>query len=107
MPTYLSPRKYHQVSAMKFTSLTTVITTAAAMAGVVIASSDELPNFACVPNQGGCSAGIGNYNNGNAFGYICGPDGNIDGWFPCSCNTRYCCVVDEQPDGHLTPYCVP
>ncbi|KAG1834343.1 hypothetical protein DFJ58DRAFT_918001 [Suillus subalutaceus] len=34
---------------MKFTSLTTMIITAAAMAGVVIASGDELTNVRCTP----------------------------------------------------------
>ncbi|KAG2031839.1 hypothetical protein BDR03DRAFT_971553 [Suillus americanus] len=79
---------------MRFTSLraTTVIITAAAMAGVVIASGPDIP---CVPNKGGCSAGVKGYNNGNAFGYMCGPDGHVHTWYLCSCNDPTCCVVAE------------
>ncbi|KAG1834336.1 hypothetical protein DFJ58DRAFT_218117 [Suillus subalutaceus] len=75
---------------MKSTSLTTVIITVAAMAGIVIASGDG-PDIPCSPYTGGCSGGVKNYNNGNAFGYICGPDGHITAWYPCSCPT--CCGV--------------
>ncbi|KAG1824920.1 uncharacterized protein BJ212DRAFT_1584898 [Suillus subaureus] len=49
------------------------------VAGVVIASSSDGPDIHCVPHQGGggCSGGVKNYNNDNAFGYMCGPDGHI------------------------------
>ncbi|KAG2031837.1 hypothetical protein BDR03DRAFT_971551 [Suillus americanus] len=91
---------------MKFTSLTTVIITTAAMAGVVIASAAGLPYIPCSPDQGGCSMGIGDYNNGNAFGYLCGANGVIRAWFPCSCNTPSCCEVYALPDGNFRSQCV-
>ncbi|KAG2158629.1 uncharacterized protein EDB93DRAFT_556959 [Suillus bovinus] len=91
---------------MKFTSLTTIFISAAAMAGVAIASEDlvtspyNLPcknaggHFAaCVQtaclrlstDQVGCSNGLKGYNNGYAYGYYCGHHNRIDSVTPCSC----------------------
>ncbi|KAG1838008.1 hypothetical protein F4604DRAFT_549069 [Suillus subluteus] len=92
---------------MKSTSLTTIIIAAAAMAGVVIASGDDFPNIQCTAATVGCSKGVKNYNNGNPFGYLCGPDGHPETLFPCSCRETddpTCCQVLNL-GGHMIPQC--
>ncbi|KAG1757022.1 hypothetical protein EDB19DRAFT_4350 [Suillus lakei] len=87
---------------MKFTSLTAMIISAAAMVGVAIASD----SFAIAPtpknlpcdhaNQVGCSSGLRGYNNGNDYGYFCGSNRKIISYTPCSCS--HCCRV--TPNGN-------
>ncbi|KAG0698988.1 hypothetical protein DFH29DRAFT_938953 [Suillus ampliporus] len=80
---------------MKFVSLTTMILSAAVMAGVAIASENltiNPMNLPCDnPNKVGCSLGIKGFNNGNDFGYECGPTGEILAYASCDC--KNCCVV--------------
>ncbi|KAG2353937.1 hypothetical protein BDR07DRAFT_1418609 [Suillus spraguei] len=80
-------RQHHQVSVM---TLITVIISATAMVGVVLATS--VPNLHCPPGSLGCGSGP-TYNNGNDFIYKCGEDGFMNTWFPCSCND--CCYFDH------------
>lgn len=88
---------------MRFTSFTTVIITAAAIAGVVIASDEDMPNISCAANQTGCAKDVNNYNHGNDFGYTCGSNGIIQSWNPCSC--KNCCTVLRVTDGTYVTVC--
>lgn len=87
---------------MKFTSFAIVIISAAAMAGVVIASVDPVvpvtpangpspngPNVVPCDKPVGCSKGVDGYNNGNDFGFTCASDGRTTSWMPCEC--KNCC----------------
>ncbi|KAG1844630.1 hypothetical protein DFJ58DRAFT_25103 [Suillus subalutaceus] len=81
---------------MIFTSLTTMIISFAAMAGVAIAS-DSLTitpmGLPCdTPNQAECSTGIKIWNNDNDFMYFCGPSSTIVYYEACSC--KNCCYID-------------
>ncbi|KAG1843178.1 hypothetical protein F4604DRAFT_1824791 [Suillus subluteus] len=89
---------------MKFTSLTTVIITAAAMASVDIASAAGGPDILGVPGQSGCASGYSTYNNGNDFGYKVGPNGHSQSWTPCPC--KGCCNVIHAADGTTVADCV-
>ncbi|KAG2140709.1 hypothetical protein BD769DRAFT_116298 [Suillus cothurnatus] len=88
---------------MKFISLTTVIITAAAMTGAVIASAAGGPDIACTPGNGGCASGYASYNNGNDFAYGCGSNGHSNSWTPCSC--QGCCKVTFASDGSTDGVC--
>ncbi|KAG2113989.1 hypothetical protein BD769DRAFT_1490022 [Suillus cothurnatus] len=88
---------------MKFTSLTTVIITAAAMTGIVIASAADGPEILCTPGKGGCISGYAYYNNGHDFGFTCGKNGQSDSWTPCSCTG--CCKVVHRADGTTAGDC--
>ncbi|KAG1831420.1 hypothetical protein DFJ58DRAFT_249211 [Suillus subalutaceus] len=86
---------------MKFISLTTIVVSAAAMAGIAIASDDLIitpMGTPCGPaNTVLCSVtGLKGYNNGNDYAYTCGPKGSVVSYIPCSCHK--CCKVD--PDGN-------
>ncbi|KAG1824922.1 uncharacterized protein BJ212DRAFT_555212 [Suillus subaureus] len=90
---------------MKFTSLrvTSVMIAVTATAGMAVVSNGDGPDIPCSPYTGGCSGGIKSYNNGNAFGYVCGPNGHVTAWYPCSCPT--CCGV-VTGYGMLDPGCI-
>ncbi|KAG2090128.1 uncharacterized protein F5147DRAFT_725126 [Suillus discolor] len=90
-----------QISAMKFTSLTAVIVFTTAMVSVVIASAG--PDLSCEPYQGGCSKGVKSFNNDNDFGYLCGANGHITRWFPCTC--KGCCRLYDDGGGLNLPTC--
>ncbi|KAG2144427.1 uncharacterized protein EDB93DRAFT_540358 [Suillus bovinus] len=79
---------------MKFTSLTTIIISAAAMAGIAIASEDltiDPIGFPCSPsNSYRCEKAFGTFNNGNDFAYYCGLNGKIAKYVKCDC--KNCCV---------------
>ncbi|KAG2753840.1 hypothetical protein P692DRAFT_20771496, partial [Suillus brevipes Sb2] len=83
---------------MKFTSLATIIISAAAMAGVAIAAEDLVISpmgLPCGnPDTVNCSTGIKGWNNDNDFGYFCGPRGTIISYTDCSC--KNCCVVTSD-----------
>ncbi|KAG0703416.1 hypothetical protein DFH29DRAFT_917135 [Suillus ampliporus] len=83
---------------MKFVSLTTMILSAAVMAGVAIASENLTINPMYLPcdnpNQVGCATGLKGFNNGDDFGYGCGPTGQIIAYVPCDC--KNCCVVEDN-----------
>ncbi|KAG2085947.1 hypothetical protein BD769DRAFT_1457493 [Suillus cothurnatus] len=85
---------------MKFTSLTTIVISAAAMAGIAIASEDLVitpMNLPCSPdNSVQCSTGLKGWNNNDDFGFFCGPRGTIISYTPCSCQN--CCVVTADGD---------
>ncbi|KAG2140734.1 hypothetical protein BD769DRAFT_117526 [Suillus cothurnatus] len=87
---------------MKFISLTTVIITAAAMTGVVIASAANGPNLVCTPGYGGCAT-VASYNNGLDFAFGCGSNGHMNSWTPCSC--KKCCQVIRGADGSTAGDC--
>ncbi|KAG2118381.1 hypothetical protein DEU56DRAFT_838495 [Suillus clintonianus] len=79
---------------MKFTSLNTMVISAAVMAGVAIASDDLVltpQNMPCYKPVG-CSTGLKGYNNGDDFGYFC-VNGKIATYGPCSC--KHCCTYDQ------------
>ncbi|KAG1726824.1 hypothetical protein EDB19DRAFT_205921 [Suillus lakei] len=95
LPAYKSQRtslkKHHQFSAMKFTSLTAMIS-AAVMASVAVASEDLIVGVPCnKANSIGCSPGIKGFNNGNDFGYLCGPHHTMISFTACSCS--HCCKL--------------
>ncbi|KAG1720535.1 hypothetical protein EDB19DRAFT_1768123, partial [Suillus lakei] len=69
-------------SAMKFTSLTSVIISATAMAGVVVASSLVDPTGLPCKGTVGCSTLTG-FNNGHDFGYFC-TNGMMTTWSACT-----------------------
>ncbi|KAG2090098.1 uncharacterized protein F5147DRAFT_28839 [Suillus discolor] len=85
---------------MKFTSLTTIIISAAAMAGVAIASEDLVltpKGLPCgSPDTVGCSTGIKGWNNDDDFGFFCGPKGTIISYTACSC--KNCCILTADGD---------
>jgi hypothetical protein len=116
-------RGHRQVSAMIFTSLTTITIFVAAMAGVAIASDSHLKTspmgLPCHPpskyfranfrppclrlistDTTACSRGLPGFNNDNDFAYSCGPDGTITSYEACAC--AYCCIVQQQ-DGIVCP----
>ncbi|KAG2032894.1 hypothetical protein BDR03DRAFT_968937 [Suillus americanus] len=78
------------------TSLTTMIISLAAMAGVAIASDSLVitpMGLPCdTPNQVECSTGIKIWNNDNDFTYLCGPSNTIIDYEACSC--KNCCYMD-------------
>ncbi|KAG1844612.1 hypothetical protein DFJ58DRAFT_802157 [Suillus subalutaceus] len=78
---------------MIFTSLTAMIISIAAIAGVAIASDNVIitpMGLPCDnPNQTGCSTGIKGWNNDDDFLYLCGPNGVIVDYDGCSCQN--CC----------------
>ncbi|KAG1842610.1 hypothetical protein F4604DRAFT_1826217, partial [Suillus subluteus] len=82
---------------MKFTLLTTVIITAAAMTGVVVASVIHGPKLRCDHGKQGCSKGVGGYNKGNDFVFICSNNGYMMDWTPCHC--KNCCYRNEVQVG--------
>ncbi|KAG1880993.1 hypothetical protein F4604DRAFT_1749269 [Suillus subluteus] len=88
---------------MKFTSLATIVISAAAMASVAIASEDLVitpMNLPCSPTDSvGCSTGIKGWNNDDDFGYFCGPHGTIISYTACSC--KNCCVVTADGDDFI------
>ncbi|KAG1749205.1 hypothetical protein EDB19DRAFT_177827 [Suillus lakei] len=92
--------KHHQVSVMKFTSLITMIISAAWMAGVAIASDNLVitpMGLPCgPPDIVGCATGIKGWNNDDDYGYFCGPQGTIIYYEACSC--KNCCVVTSDGD---------
>ncbi|KAG1810833.1 uncharacterized protein BJ212DRAFT_570285 [Suillus subaureus] len=83
---------------MIFTSLTTMVISFAAMAGVAIASDNLVLTpigLPCdTPNQVGCSMGIKFFNNDDDFAYLCGPKNTIVDYQACSC--KKCCYVDSM-----------
>ncbi|KAG0698975.1 hypothetical protein DFH29DRAFT_938901 [Suillus ampliporus] len=83
---------------MKFVSLTTMILSAAVMASVAIASENlklDPMNLPCDNlDEVGCGTGLKGYNNGDDFGYGCGPTGKIIEYAPCDC--KNCCVVEDD-----------
>ncbi|KAG2158635.1 uncharacterized protein EDB93DRAFT_557473 [Suillus bovinus] len=86
-PTYATQKT---LSTMKFTSLTTIVISAAAMAGIAIASnSDTVTPLGrdCSEADGAitCASGpLKGYNNGNDYGFECAA-GKIVITYPCSC----------------------
>ncbi|KAG2158578.1 uncharacterized protein EDB93DRAFT_1118992 [Suillus bovinus] len=82
---------------MKFTSLTTIVISAAAMAGIAIASnSDTTPmNLPCnLINSIQCGTGLKGFNNGLDYGFVCGPQGTIISYAACPCIG--CCEIDME-----------
>ncbi|KAG1875725.1 hypothetical protein F4604DRAFT_1924787 [Suillus subluteus] len=98
---------------MKFTLLTTAFVTAAAMAGVVIASDvpvvpvgtpaqgtpekathPDATKFCDKPDTFGCSKGVEGYNEGNDFGYTCASKGQFKSLVECTC--KDCCHLIED-----------
>ncbi|KAG2337928.1 hypothetical protein BDR05DRAFT_737892 [Suillus weaverae] len=83
---------------MIFTSLTTMIISVAAMAGIAIASDNLVITpigLPCdPPNTIACSTGIKFWNNDNDFAFLCGPSGTITEYEACSC--KNCCVIDSK-----------
>ncbi|KAG2144414.1 uncharacterized protein EDB93DRAFT_1153374 [Suillus bovinus] len=116
------PRKHHQYSAMKFTSLTTIVISAASMAGIAIASEDlsfrpeGLPcrpkgehscglradlrprTYSLSTDTLQCSSGIVGYNDGYDFAFYCGDTSTIIQDIPCNCN--YCCKISPDKQGY-------
>ncbi|KAG1899081.1 uncharacterized protein F5891DRAFT_1041376 [Suillus fuscotomentosus] len=94
------PREHHQHSTMRFTSLTTIAISAAAMVGTVIASDSEISPVGrkCTPsNSMQCSRkGLKGYNNGNDYGFFCGPKKKIMQATPCACSG--CCTLDASKE---------
>ncbi|KAG1831426.1 hypothetical protein DFJ58DRAFT_249421 [Suillus subalutaceus] len=93
---------------MKFTSLTTIVISATAMAGVAIAqgllydtaSPGGLP---CNPNDSvQCSTDLQGFNDEKDYGFFCGPDWTILSWTPCSC--KNCCMVVADGDDFQCGY---
>ncbi|KAG2032896.1 hypothetical protein BDR03DRAFT_968945, partial [Suillus americanus] len=85
---------------MIFTSLTTMIISVAAMAGIAIASDNLVITPMGLPcdntDQVGCSTGIKGWNNDDDFGYFCAPSGKIAYYEACSC--KNCCYIDSLGD---------
>ncbi|KAG2358543.1 hypothetical protein BDR07DRAFT_268967 [Suillus spraguei] len=87
---------------MILTSLATVIISATAVAGVVLADSGP-PKLPCSPvGSSGCWSGE-TYNNGNDFVYFCGSDGYMGSWIPCSC--KNCCFFVDVGNDNYVPNC--
>ncbi|KAG2130407.1 uncharacterized protein EDB93DRAFT_1180146 [Suillus bovinus] len=80
---------------MKFTSLTTIIISAAAMAGIAIASQEDnnTPMGSECPNSDTRDAQhcgpLNGFNKGKDIIYYCGYDGIIETYIPCTCEN--CC----------------
>ncbi|KAG2158688.1 uncharacterized protein EDB93DRAFT_561739 [Suillus bovinus] len=73
---------------MKFTSLTTIVISAAAMAGIAIASdSNTTPHGKpCKPNNTyQCGSGLNGFNNGRDYAFVCGQVGKIIAYTQCPC----------------------
>lgn len=100
---------------MKFTSLVTIVISAAAVAGVAIASEDQvmLPMGLPCSHPGehpyglradlktayylrlstdtvDCIGGFKSLNNGNDIGVLCGPQGTVTAYKACAC--KNCCA---------------
>ncbi|KAG2152761.1 hypothetical protein DEU56DRAFT_775914 [Suillus clintonianus] len=84
---------------MKFTSFTTMIMSAAVLAGAVTASD---PNGTpCAQKESfGCEV-VAGYNNGWAFSFYCTPESTILVIEDCSCAT--CCVIPKGATIDLGP----
>ncbi|KAG2159243.1 uncharacterized protein EDB93DRAFT_1114581 [Suillus bovinus] len=82
--------------------LNNIVVSAAAMAGVAIASnSDTTPNGLLCSPKGTyqCGSNLKGFNKGADYGFWCSPLGYIDGYTPCDC--LGCCVVKSQGDGTI------
>ncbi|KAG2144358.1 uncharacterized protein EDB93DRAFT_1153002 [Suillus bovinus] len=114
------PRKHHQYSTMKFTSLTTIVISAASMVGIAIASEDSIIIIPQGPPEGlpcspkgehscslradlrtrtvQCSKGYPSYNDNYDFAFYCGDYLTIERDMPCSCHN--CCEVSHNKQGY-------
>ncbi|KAG2033181.1 hypothetical protein BDR03DRAFT_968170 [Suillus americanus] len=79
---------------MKFISPTTIIMSAAVMAGIVIAQLEDPTGEACnQPGKYECARSA-NYNGGNPFLFLCSSDKFVTEVKDCSC--MECCSVSSN-----------
>ncbi|KAJ8592270.1 hypothetical protein M405DRAFT_812962 [Rhizopogon salebrosus TDB-379] len=84
---------------MKFISLTTMIMSALAMAGIATARTTPAnPNGSQCghPEQYECGT-LANYNNDNPFLFFCSPESKVDVVQNCDC--AGCCAIDSDGVG--------